>query len=747
MFRQISPRSDWFLPKFEGVQPEARRKEIFASVAIPDVEGCGGFEAAYEVWCKYLRQPIDNRLCSVFSGDIADCNLAPFAESSKFNFEPVFSCLEHNAHFTSLTLNSTPLKKSAVKALATLLQCNHTLKQLHLVGCGLDADAIAALCEGISENKFLHLTHLDLGDNHIGDKGIASLASLLGKCPNKFDYLNFHDCGSGKHAVDSLLSAIVEHQLDSLSYLDLTDNKIGTKGIGDLGALVGKSTTLSTLCLSTSVFNSDLACSGTTLKELRLMGSLSPKPTTFTTFSALRMLSLTSCNISSEFVSCGILAKLRLTKLDLHDSVLDADSFVQMCGLLEKADLITSLNLARLEIKTSSKGKQLSDCVAALVNARLPHLLELDLTAHPRTPISKGFLPVLAFAFEHKTLTSLNISGHGIGDACATALARMVQSNTTMRSLQWDENGTTLNGLQLFNMGFQRNHTIVSMPSPIFDLAKEIGKSQSTAEEVQRILAEISAHLALNVDQRHADELALVHKYEAAKEGEKPQTTAAAEKPQAATVAATVETEAKLQAATVAVAAAVENEKQAAVEKSKDAEKQKEATYETPPSAEQPNHDKPKEAGKQKTTEEMPQATGTQAEKPQATETQAEKPQATETQAEKPKEAAETLAEKPKEAEKQKTTEMPQATETQAEKPKEADKLKEPGKPKETEKPIEAEKHTAEKEHKRNVASVKQYSGREASNHALMHSLEAALARMDVKTSLSPAPEPPAEEV
>lgn len=64
--------------------------------------------------------------------------------------------------------------------------------------------------------------------------------------------------------------------------------------------------------------------------------------------------------------------------------------------------------------------------------------------------LRQDLLPLLAVISLNTTLTSLDVSGHQMGNKGATALGKALQINNTLLHLAWDENATTLPGFSYF---------------------------------------------------------------------------------------------------------------------------------------------------------------------------------------------------------------------------------------------------------------------------------------------------------
>jgi len=97
--------------------------------------------------------------------------------------------------------------------------------------------------------------------------------------------------------------------------------------------------------------------------------------------------------------------------------------------------------------------------------------------------------------YHNTSLTSLDISGHLLGNSCAIALSRFLEVNHTLRSLNWDENNTTVLGLKNFVRALETNQTLQICPLPLIDILK----IQPTPDsKIPQLLETIEAKLSQN---------------------------------------------------------------------------------------------------------------------------------------------------------------------------------------------------------------------------------------------------------
>lgn len=85
--------------------------------------------------------------------------------------------------------------------------------------------------------------------------------------------------------------------------------------------------------------------------------------------------------------------------------------------------------------------------------------------------LKSDVLPFVFSLLTNSTLTELDISGHAAGDSLATALAKSLQTNATLKVLYWDGNNTSPMGLKRVLLALKLNKTLTKMPLPIMDIS------------------------------------------------------------------------------------------------------------------------------------------------------------------------------------------------------------------------------------------------------------------------------------
>jgi len=141
------------------------------------------------------------------------------------------------------------------------------------------------------------------------------------------------------------------------------------------------------------------------------------------------------------------------------------------------------------------------DALIGLLRSTCP-LRTLEATGGKNAQLKLDILPLLAVLCTNSSLTSLDISGHMMGNKGATGLGKAIQTNSALTKLKWDSNGTTLAGFTYFRIGMKANHHLVNMQMPyadIFGAMKANNWENSTNEKLLPVIRDIEGYLTRNL--------------------------------------------------------------------------------------------------------------------------------------------------------------------------------------------------------------------------------------------------------
>lgn len=77
-------------------------------------------------------------------------------------------------------------------------------------------------------------------------------------------------------------------------------------------------------------------------------------------------------------------------------------------------------------------------------------------------------------------------------------LSKILQTNTTLQSLSWDENSTGYQGLSSFYIGLQLNKSLSKMPLPIVDVSQAIRENSDKLKKLQQLVSDIERKISEN---------------------------------------------------------------------------------------------------------------------------------------------------------------------------------------------------------------------------------------------------------
>lgn len=86
-------------------------------------------------------------------------------------------------------------------------------------------------------------------------------------------------------------------------------------------------------------------------------------------------------------------------------------------------------------------------CLNQLINKTSCPLESLHIAGTTHNRLKEKIVPFISALAFNKRITEVDISGHGFGDKGAISLAKTLEVNHVLSSVQWDDNGTGLIGL------------------------------------------------------------------------------------------------------------------------------------------------------------------------------------------------------------------------------------------------------------------------------------------------------------
>jgi len=517
------------------IAPSSRLQEL------PVVEQpLGGFITTYKSLCNFylgtdVRDDIIWDMENFYApGNIKDFNLNEFEALSASDMKALLGALQYNTFFKALSAQGSQLDKSMVQAIADTLKVNASLEELNLKNAGINKDGMTSIGEALQANKNITLTSINIAQNNLEDKGMQSFANYIGSMNKGIVRLDVSDCGAGKVGMSALFNALKKnvHMSSTLTYFDISGNKIESDGSGSLSAFLASNNALRVFMLCNTAANCEVV-TGAILrgcKELQQLDLSSNKFAKKESFNISQFLQasavLTNLNLANtgapvesykEIITAMIgnvylkdctlnLAENKLglpgarvlgnmadklsniASLDLRDNEFGDEGVSNICDGFCYNTNLKHLSLAA-NFKGAKKGKgHAIESIIKLLGSECP-LESLNVSGGKGRELKLEIVPFLYALATNETLKSVDISGHQMGNRGAFCLGKAIQTNDSLETLKWDTNGTTLQGFQSFAIGLSRNHSLKSMPLPINDVSAALkgSEAQGVSDSINHI--------------------------------------------------------------------------------------------------------------------------------------------------------------------------------------------------------------------------------------------------------------------
>jgi Ran GTPase-activating protein (RanGAP) involved in mRNA processing and transport len=199
-----------------------------------------------------------------------------------------------------------------------------------------------------------------------------------------------------------------------------------------------------------------------------------------------------------------------LVALDVSDNAFGDEGVQVLAEALYHHRGLTRLHVDRNFRYASVKARR--DCVNALsqlITASALPLSGLTMAASSSSSPSKGssskdkdarlkdaLVPLLIEVGQARRLTSLDVSGHAVGDAGIIALGKALETTRSLRRVLCDDNGCTLVGLRALTAALAVNRTLTEFPLPLVDVTRMM--SSDDADKVLSTVATLEERLRRN---------------------------------------------------------------------------------------------------------------------------------------------------------------------------------------------------------------------------------------------------------
>ncbi|KAL7886766.1 hypothetical protein AOLI_G00044870 [Acnodon oligacanthus] len=497
---------------------------------------CGGFSQQYRCVCDWLglpyREEVQWDVDTIYlTQDTRELNLQDFSHLENRDLVAIIAVLEFNQWFTKLSTKDYKLPADVCDQILRVVARSSRLEELVLDNAGLKTDFAQKLANALAHNLNSGLHSLNLANNPLEDRGIASLGAQFAKLRKGLKHLNFSRTSLSPKGVNSLAQSLIANQsiLSTLSHLDLSGNILRGDDLPNFYNFLSQPNSLSTLDLSNTDCSLDLLCSALLRGSVQHLAVLNMSksvfahrkskdiPPAFKHFFSSAMV-LNTVNVSGTKLppealkalllglasnpnlkevaldlSCcelrsggsqileGCIAEIpNISSLDISDNGLDSDMSTLLVWLAKNRS-IRHLSLGKNFNNIKSKN-------LAPVLDNLVHMIQEE--ESPLTSLSladsklKGDLTIVLNALgSNSSLTRVDISGNGMGDMGAKMLAKALQINSKLRTVIWDRNNVSPQGLQDVAAALEKNFTIRFMPIPIIDASQALKASPEKTED------------------------------------------------------------------------------------------------------------------------------------------------------------------------------------------------------------------------------------------------------------------------
>ncbi|XP_030374921.1 F-actin-uncapping protein LRRC16A isoform X2 [Scaptodrosophila lebanonensis] len=535
----------YIIKKIDIQPPE--RETIFSEEFRPsdprNVGPCGGFSAQYACMCDFHGVPYREEVAwdvdtIYLSHDTRILNLRDFDHLEPKDLMAIVSALEYNTFFRGLKAAHMRLSHETLERILHVLKRSMWLEELHLEALGLRWDFLSKLSISVITNSSPAIRTIDLSHNLIEDKGAIHLAGPIAKVSKGLCKLALAHCGLTSKGVNQMSHSLTLNQsiANSLTYLDLSGNSL-KDDITNLHNFLAQPNVLEHLDLASTdillenLFGALLRGCATHLVHLNVShNSFSTKkgkeiPPSFKQFFtstlSLKHLNIAGCKLPMEALknlllglacnesTAGLYLDLSsntlgtqgahvlescihgvrvLQSLDISDNNLDSE-LAPVLTAISKNPSIRTLQMCRN--LTGMKPKHIPPVMDALVNLIQKDdfpLAELVLSENKLKNDIHDFINALG---SNQSLQKLDISGNYMGDVGARLLAKALQINNKLRTIYLDKNNITLQGYADIVYALENNHSMRTIPFPVFDIAPHLKNHPDKTDAVMRKMQEL----------------------------------------------------------------------------------------------------------------------------------------------------------------------------------------------------------------------------------------------------------------
>uniref|UniRef100_A0A3B3C3R9 Capping protein regulator and myosin 1 linker 1 n=1 Tax=Oryzias melastigma TaxID=30732 RepID=A0A3B3C3R9_ORYME len=477
---------------------------------------CGGFSQMYKCVCDWLglpyREEVQWDVDTIYlTQDTRELNLQDFSHLENRDLVAIIAVLEFNQWFTKLSTKDYKLSADVCEQILRVVARSNRLEELVLDNAGLKTDFAQKLAAALAHNPSTGLTTINLSNNPLEDRGVSSLGAQFAKSQIGLKHLNFSRTSLSPKGVNSLCQSLSANPSipTSLVHLDVSGNMLRGDDMQHFYNFLGQPNSLTTLDLS----NTDCSLDQVNFYPFPLCLCRKGKevPPSFKHFFSSAA-SISSINVSGTKLPAelrsggsqileGCIAEIpNISSLDISDNGLDSELSTLLVWLAKNRS-IKHLSLGKNfnNIKSKNLAPVLDGLVQMIQEEESVSYITLFFTFFDLTI-------VLNALGSNSSLTRLDISGNAMGDMGAKMLAKALQINSKLRTVIWDKNNTSPQGLQDVAAALEKNFTIRFMPIPIIDASQAL---KASPEKTEDALLKIENYLYRNQEtKKHLQEQA-----------------------------------------------------------------------------------------------------------------------------------------------------------------------------------------------------------------------------------------------
>ncbi|XP_034142836.1 F-actin-uncapping protein LRRC16A isoform X3 [Esox lucius] len=525
---------------------------LWESQKVAEPGPCGGFSQMYRCVCDWLglpyREEVQWDVDTIYlTQDTRELNLQDFSHLENRDLVAIIAVLEYNQWFTKLSTKDYKLSADVCDQILRIVARSSRLEELVLDNAGLTRDFAQKLATALAHNPNSGLHTLNLANNPLEDRGISSLGAQFAKLRKGLKQLNFSRTSLSSKGVNSLAQSLSANPSipGDLTHLDLSGNILRGDDLPNFYHFLGQPNSLITLDLSNTDCSLDLVCSALLRGSAQHLSVLNVSKSVFahrkgkdvppsfkhffSSAASLSSINLSGTKLPPEALKALLLGlasnpSLKEVSLDLSCCELRSGGSQILEGCIAEIPNISSLDISdngldselstllvwlakNRSIRHLSLGKNFNNIKSknlAPVLDNLVHMIQEE--ESPLTSLSladsklKADLTIVLNALGSNTsLTRVDISGNAMGDMGAKMLAKALQINSKLRTVIWDKNNISPQGLQDVAAALEKNSTIRFMPIPIIDASQAL---KASPEKTEDALLKIENYLFRNHETR-----------------------------------------------------------------------------------------------------------------------------------------------------------------------------------------------------------------------------------------------------